>query len=100
MGSPIFQHAAGLWAEMRGDYDRHLHAQYERAVNETNACLLNKRGHANRVEELSLFFGPWSRVVAYGSEELLEFFQYHRRMTLAEFERTWWNERMAHEVES
>lgn len=77
------------WRQRREEYDLALYAQYVRAEAATNACLLNERGRARKIDPLSLFMGPAVRANAYASEELIEHWRTDPRITFAQFERQW-----------
>lgn len=87
--SVIFDHAAALWHDMRSEFDLVLEAAYARAEDGTHGKLLNRRGRAAGIDPYSLLTGPWSRVAAYGSDELLEHFRAVGRPSLDRFEREW-----------
>ena len=53
------------------------------AENATNGFMLNKAGQRADINERSLFTGPESRVRAYASPELIEWFEHHPRPTRA-----------------
>ena len=89
MTSAIFQQAAEMWAEMRAEFAVVLEAAYARAEEGTRGSVLNARGRRECVDPFSLLTGPWSRVLAYGTPELVEYFQLAGRPCLAEFEREW-----------
>lgn len=90
--SLAFAQAADVWRQCRDDYELHLEAQYAAADKACRGILLNKRGRARGISAESLFLGPSSRAHAYASEELLEFWHEHPRITFAQFERQWWSE--------
>lgn len=90
--SVIFEAAAAEWRRVREEYELHLEAQYARAVEECRCVLLNARGQAAGIDEFSLFKGPMRRARLYASEELLDFWTRHTRLTFEQFERiafTW-----------
>ncbi|MCF4122189.1 hypothetical protein L1785_14505 [Antribacter sp. KLBMP9083] len=89
MGSPIFDEAARQWVAMRAEFDLVVQAAYEAAEEVTNACLLNRRGRAAGIDSFSLMTGPYARVEAYGSRELVEHFETVGRPSLERFEREW-----------
>lgn len=88
--SPIFAHAADQYREMRREFDVVLEAAYAAAEEGTHGKLLNERGRTAPVDAYSLLTGPWSRVLKYGSPELIEWFESAGRPSVAEFEREWW----------
>lgn len=77
------------WRECRAAYDEVLYAHYERAAEACREVLLNPVGRAAEIDPLSLFMGPEARAMKYASEELIEHWQAHPRMTFASFERQW-----------
>jgi len=90
--SLIFDSAAAEYRRVRGEYQLHLEAQVAAAVDDCNGVLLNARGKAARIDPFTLFKGPGVRAAAYASEELVEFWQRHPRVTWERFERasyTW-----------
>ena len=60
-----------------------VYRQWLQAENETNGYMLNKAGRAAGIDERTLFTGPESRVRAYASRELLDYFESHPRPTRA-----------------
>lgn len=90
--SLIFDSAAVEYRRVRQEYQAHLEAQVAAAVDECNGALLNARGKAAGIDPFTLFKGPGVRAAAYASEELLDFWQRHTRLTWTAFERaayTW-----------
>ena len=87
--SAIFALAADEWRRMKEQYDLYHEAAYEQAETACNGVLLNERGKKAGVDAYSLFKGPWARARAYASEELIEHWSRHPRLTVAEFERQW-----------
>lgn len=86
--SPAILAGLDLWRENRRDFADYLEAQHQAADLDTNGVLLNRRGRAAGIDPHSLFYGPRSRVDAYASEELRDWFTKHGRTTFAEYERT------------
>lgn len=93
--SEHFERALADWREARAEYERFLSAQYEQAAEFCREALVNDRGRARQIEPRSLFMGPAARAYAYASEELVEFWEAHPRVTFAEFERAWLRDRDA-----
>lgn len=87
--SVIIENAFARWRECRSEYNELLYAAYEFAARETNGALLNAEGRAKDVDSLSLFMGNQSYAHKYASEELLEHWQRHPRVTFAVFEQQW-----------
>lgn len=65
------------------EYRDEVYRQWLRAEAQTNGVMLNRRGLAEGVNERSLFTGPESRVRAFASPELVEFFESNPRPTRA-----------------
>lgn len=95
--SALIVQAFADWRECREAYDEVLYANYERAAAACNDRLVNARGRARGIDPISLFMGPAVRAYAYASEELVEFWLTHARVTYAEFERQWTEYRRAEE---
>ena len=85
----IIRDAFADWRECRAEYDDTLYAQYEAAEEATRGALLNARGRAKGIDPFSLFMGNERRALAYASEELVEHWASHPRVTFAAFERQW-----------
>jgi hypothetical protein len=94
MRSPIFQHAADQYREMRREFEIELEAAYAAAEEGTRGCLLNALGRREPVTAYSLLTGPWSRVEKYGSPELIEWFERVGRPSVLDFEREWLRSRL------
>jgi hypothetical protein len=67
------------------EYRDEVYRQWLHAEAETKGVMLNKRGLAAGINERSLFTGPESRVAAYASPELFEYFESHPRPTRASY---------------
>lgn len=88
MSTPaVIRHALDAWRAIRTEFQDHLEAQYVRAERDCNAVMLNARGLAAGIDSFSLFYGPRSRVDAYASEELRDWFAAHGRTTSEQYER-------------
>lgn len=85
----IIASAFSDWRECRADFDLTLQAAYDAAEEGCRGALLNDRGRRKGIDSMSLFLGPAVRAYAYASEELVEWWQSHPRVTFAEFERQW-----------
>lgn len=85
----IIRDAFSEWRECRAEYDDTLYAQYEAAEEATRGALLNARGRQKGIDPFSLFMGNERRALAYASEELVEHWASHPRITFAAFEKTW-----------
>lgn len=81
------------YRRMRADFELYRHSRFLRAHTELRGELLNAAGRSACIDPVSLFLGPWSRVVRYASEELKGWFAEHGRLTVEEFETQWWNGR-------
>lgn len=68
----------------REQYECYVYAQHARMESELSFHL-NEEGNRKRIDTLSLFSGPVSRVKKYGSEELQSWFARNGRETLASF---------------
>lgn len=75
--------AARRRQDAESEYRDEVYRQWLRAEAATNGVMLNKRGLAAGINERSLFTGPESRVRAYASPELFEFFEANPRPTRA-----------------
>jgi hypothetical protein len=89
MTSAIFAKAAEDWARMRADFDQHILASYNSALNRTGGVLVNKEGRRLGVDGLDLFYGSEVQARKYASEELLDHWEKVGRPSLAQYERTW-----------
>lgn len=85
--SRIFALAASHWRSLQAEYETYREGAYERAETECNGVLLNQRGKKAGIDPYSLFMGNEARAHAYASEELIEHWSRHPRLTFAEFER-------------
>lgn len=91
----IVSEAFVAWRECRAEYDETLYAQYVDAEEATNGAMLNARGREKGIDAFTLFMGPEVRALAYASEELVEHWQQHPRITYARFEQQWQRDREA-----
>lgn len=87
--SPIYEYAAGLWREMRDEFELQVEAAHAAAEEGTHGKMLNARGRREGIDAYSLMTGPWSRVRLYGSPELIEWCETEGRPSVARFEREW-----------
>lgn len=94
--SAIFARAAAEWNDMRAEFDIVLEAAYRLAEEGAGGAMLNARGRREHVSAYSLLTGPWVRVEAYASPELIEHFQKVGRPSLSDYERQWVEARDAH----
>ncbi|KAB1883652.1 hypothetical protein F6W70_13730 [Microbacterium maritypicum] len=95
----IISEAFNAWRECRAEYDDTLYAQYEAAEAATNGAMLNARGRQKGIDPFSLFMGNERRALAYASEELVEHWQSHPRVTFEKFEKQWQAQREAELME-
>ena len=77
------ERAARRRADAEQEYRDEVYRQWLRAEAATNGVMLNRRGLAAGISDRSLFTGPESRVKAYASPELTEFFESNPRPTRA-----------------
>lgn len=76
-----------LWRSCRMEFEVVREAAYVRALDATNGVLLNRRGIEAGIDTYSLFIGSNIRAYAYASEELIEHWSEHPRLTFDQFER-------------
>lgn len=87
--SLAFENALQQWRDCRAEYEDALLAQYIAAADECRGALVNRKGQAKGIDSISLFMGNRTRAYCYASEELVEYWQSHPRVTFADFERQW-----------
>lgn len=85
--SALFKLAARQWRTMRAEFETVREVHYRAAEEATNGYLLNARGRKARIDPYSLFIGSDLRAYAYASDELIEHWEKHPRLTLAAYER-------------
>jgi hypothetical protein len=85
--SAVFAHAAAVRARLRADYEQVRGSAYLAAEEATRGALVNARGKRAGIDAYSLFMGSGVRARAYASEELLEHWESHPRLTFTEYER-------------
>jgi hypothetical protein len=90
MSSPAFAFAASHWRSIREEFELVREAAYEAAETGCSGVLLNHRGKRKGIDPYSLFIGSDIRARAYASEELIEWWAEHPRLTFAQFERERW----------
>ncbi|AQY02059.1 hypothetical protein [Microbacterium foliorum] len=95
----IISEAFNAWRECRAEYDETLYAQFNAAEEATNGAMLNVRGREKGIDPFTLFMGNETRARAYASEELIEHWEAHPRITFAKFERKWQQQREAELLE-
>ncbi len=86
MTSLIFAGASERWHVMRRDFEDYREQQHAAASHDCNGVLLNRAGQAAGIDTYSLFIGPRARAVKYASDELIEWWATHGRMTVTDFE--------------
>lgn len=95
----IIGDAFNAWRECRAEYDDTLYAQYEAAEEATRGAMLNARGRQKGIDPFTLFMGNERRALAYASEELVEHWASHPRVTFEMFEKQWAAQREAERIE-
>lgn len=86
MTHPAIRLALREWRANRSAFQDLLEARHRQADDELSGNLLNSRGRSAGIDSISLFYGPWVRVKAYASEELLAWFDDHGWTTFEAFE--------------
>lgn len=89
MSSAIFEQAAQQWHTMRSDFLGHVDAEYDKALEACSGVLVNKAGRAEHVDGYSLFTGSERKAKRFASEELLEYWETHPRLSLEDYELQW-----------
>lgn len=89
MSSAIFEQAAQQWHTMRSDFLGHVDAEYDKALEFCAGVLVNKAGRAQHTDGYTLFTGSAHKAYKYASEELLEYWGKHPRLSLEDFELMW-----------
>ena len=82
----IIEAAFAYRRQVRAEYEAYLDAVYLAAETDTNGALLNRLGRSKGIDARSLFFGPFSRVEKYASEELYTWFHENGRITWTMYE--------------
>ncbi|CAN7150005.1 hypothetical protein LJR044_002474 [Microbacterium foliorum] len=95
----IISEAFNAWRECRAEYNDTLCSQYEAAEEATRGAMLNARGREKGIDPFSLFMGNETRALAYASEELVEHWASHPRITFEKFEKQWAAQREAELIE-
>jgi len=86
-GSIIFKFAVGHWRTLRAEFETVRESAYSEAADACNGVLLNARGKRAGIDPYSLFIGNETRAHAYASEELVEWWASHPRLTWSAFEK-------------
>lgn len=89
MSSVIFARASEQWATMKEDYYNYLDYAYLAAEEGTCGVLVNKAGRALHMDGWDLFTGNARRAQLYASEELLEWWNTHPRLSMEQYEDQW-----------
>lgn len=87
----IVSDAFALRRRCREDFELYLEAQFFAAHEACNGVLLNRKGRARDIDPRSLFMGSADRAFCYASEELLAWWDEHRRINYRRFEESWVN---------
>lgn len=82
---PAWCTALATWRATREAFDEHLEAQLYAAERDCRGHLLNRRGLTAGIDARTLFYGPAHRVTLYASEELVEWFRHHGRLTFEQY---------------
>lgn len=90
MVSYIFEQAQLMWKQMREDWQDYVAVQYDKALEDCCGVLVNKLGLSEGIQSESLFTGHLSRAKKYASEELIQWWEEHPRMTMTDYEYQWW----------
>jgi len=83
VSATLKQNARERRLQRQQEWKDEVYRQWLQAEAQTNGYMLNKAGKAKGIDERTLFTGPESRVRAYASRELLDYFQDHPRPTRA-----------------
>lgn len=84
--SAIFDAAVEQYHACKKEFEVYREGQYRRALNDLGGALLNRDGQRKGIDTWSLFIGPRRRAERWASEELVEWWARHGRMTYAQFE--------------
>ncbi|MGW8430907.1 hypothetical protein ACWGJ9_07255 [Curtobacterium citreum] len=85
-GSAAVGFGIDLYRQIRAEFEDVRTAAYELALEETRGRLLNDRGRNAGIDAWDLFIGNEARARAYASEELLEHWAAHPRITVTAYE--------------
>jgi hypothetical protein len=77
---------AGFTELARLSYRDHIYGQYISAEADTNGQLLNQAGRGAGIDPHSLFSGPESRVMKYGSDEVKAWFDQNGRVLFEQYQ--------------
>lgn len=84
--SLTFDSAIAIWRGLRAEFELYREVQHAAASDACNTVLLNRDALARGIDSYSLFIGPRARAERWASDELLEWWQSHGRMTFADYE--------------
>lgn len=85
-GSAAVQFGLDIRKRIRAEFEELRLAAYDAADESCRGHLLNDRGRRAGVDAWDLFIGNEARARAYASEELLEHWATHPRVTVAAYE--------------
>jgi hypothetical protein len=86
-GSAAVRFGLDLRKQIRAEFEEYRLAAYEAASEACRGRLLNDRGRRAGIDAWDLFIGNEARARAYASEELIEHWTTHPRVTVAAYER-------------
>lgn len=87
--SAIFAKAAEQWSEMQADFTSYRDDAYWQALEGCRGVLVNAAGQRLHIDGYTLFVSARKYAEKYASEELLEWWRTHPRLTVKEFEAQW-----------
>jgi hypothetical protein len=85
--SPFLRAAFEAQKQRRRDFDDVRAAAYHRAAEATRGAMLNPRGLAAGIDAWTLFRCNTTTAIAYASDELVEHWSKHPRLTFASYEK-------------
>jgi hypothetical protein len=86
-GSAAVQFGIDIYKQIRAEFEDYRLSAYEAASEACRGRLINDRGEKAGIDAWDLFIGNGIRARAYASPELIEFWETHPRITVAEYER-------------
>jgi hypothetical protein len=78
-------HVKARWDAAVTEWLDYAHAQWLAAEHTCRGHLLNKAGHSAGIDPRDLWTGPTARAARYASEELLDFWDAHPRITRTQY---------------
>jgi hypothetical protein len=78
------------------DFLAYVDEAYGKALEATAGVLVNAAGREQHIDGYILFRGQRSFAMKYASEELLEYWEAHPRLTMAEYELQWMSGNLAY----